>query len=140
MPETSRNLVSPWYPPLREVNGPLQPTTNVSKSNSADKQDTGNPSSHTHRLERKCSKHKVLSLDSICRSVGNAREGVDVGRMGRRYQVWVDRQQQSSASQGNSGGEDETGTGAVKEVPDGWVGESEGQAELEGGLPGETTL
>ena len=52
--------------------------------------------------------------------------------MGRWYQVRVDGQKKSSAGQGNSGGEDEARAGAVEEVPDGWVGKSEGETELEG--------
>ena len=52
--------------------------------------------------------------------------------MRRGYQVRVDRQKQSSAGESDGGGEDEARAGAVEEVPDGWVGEGEGETELEG--------
>jgi hypothetical protein len=57
---------------------------------------------------------------------------VNVGWMRGRYQVWVDGEQETGACECDSGGEDEAGAGAVEEVPDGWVCEGEGEAELEG--------
>ena len=117
------------YPPLQNH---LQPTTNISKSNSTDKQDTSNPSSHTHTLERKSSKHKILSFDCICRSIGHVRERVDVGGVRRGYQVRIDREKKTSTCESDGGGEDEAGAGAVEKVPDSWVCKSEGEAELKG--------
>jgi hypothetical protein len=68
----------------------LQSTTNISKRNSTNKQHTSNPSSHTHTLKRKSSQHEILPFDRTCRCIGRSRERVDVGWVGRRYQVWVD--------------------------------------------------
>jgi hypothetical protein len=57
---------------------------------------------------------------------------VDAGGVGRGYQVRVDGEKESSSCESDGGGEDEAGAGAVEKVPDSWVCESEGEAELEG--------
>jgi hypothetical protein len=58
----------------------------------------------------------------------------------RRYQVRVDGKQKSSSCEGDSGSEDETRAGTIEEIPNSRVREGEGETELEGWLPGKTTL
>jgi hypothetical protein len=123
-------------PPLQKPKHDLQPTTNISKRNSTNKQNTSNPSSHTHTLERKSTQHEILPFNRICRSIGHMSKRVDVCGMRGRYQVWIDGEQETGACESDGGGEDEAGAGAVEEVPDSWVCKGEGEAELEGGLPG----
>jgi hypothetical protein len=116
---------------LPRIHHDLQPTTNVSKSNSTNKQNTSNPSSHTHTFHAKSSQHKILSFDSICRSISCPRER-DICGVRRRYQVRVDGKQKSSSCEGDSGSEDETRAGTIEEIPNSRVREGEGETELEG--------
>lgn len=51
--------------------------------------------------------------------------------MRRWNQVWVDGKKKTCAGESDGGSEDEAGPCAVEEVPDGWVCEGEGEAELE---------
>jgi hypothetical protein len=128
----ARSLLPSYVTVAQKCRIRLQPSSNISKSDSTDKQNTSNPSSHTHTLERESPKHKILSFDCICRSIGHVRERVDVCGVRRGYQVRVDGEKESGACEGDGGGEDKAGPGTVEEVPDSWVCESEGKAELKG--------
>lgn len=105
-----------------------QPPSNITKSNSTNKQHTSNPRSNTHTLKRKSARNQLLLLltNNLTRSISHTRPASLMRRMRRRYKIWVDGEQECGARECDRGGEDEAGACAVEEVPDSWVGESEG--------------
>lgn len=107
---------------------------NISKAHAGAENDTSNPNTNSQAFLCNASAQHTFQSCSLQDT------GAKRGSSRCRYKLWLETENSSHASQANDGGEDETGRGAINQVPKNGVGKSEGQRCLRGGLPGKFPL